>query len=192
VNLPANPEATGYYRVLKGRTAGLGTPLATVPVTMRCAPLGTFLRCYGENVLKLGANVRTSIDYTIAPTTGINIYIDTPTKLFDWDGDGVITADKEGLMLLRALLGFRGAAISTGIALTGGRTTDSVEQAVIMGVWNGWFQFVAPTEVPLALREGVLFQRCLLGLRGAALTAGVTAQAASAIEAQCDRLLAVE
>jgi hypothetical protein len=191
-SLPANPEATGYYRVLKGRTAGQGTPLATMPFTMPCASLGPFLRCYGENVLRLGVNVRTAIDYTTAPTTAINIFIDTPTKLFDWDGDGSITANNEGLMLLRVLLGFRGAAISDGIALASGRTADSVEQAVIMGVWNGWFQFIAPSEVPLALREGILFQRCLLGLRGDALIAGITAQAASGIEAQCDRLLAIE
>jgi hypothetical protein len=191
-SLPVNPVATGYYRVLKGRTAGQGTPLMTAPFEMPCALLGPFLRCYGENLLRLCANVRTSIDYTIAPTTAINIYIDTPSKLFDWDGDGAITADKEGVMLLRALLGFRGNAITQGIALAGGRTAESVEQAVIVGVWNGWFQFIAPNEVPLALREGVLFQRCVSGLRGAALTAGVTTQAAAGIEAQCDKLLAIE
>jgi hypothetical protein len=189
--LPVGAQATGTLRVLKGRTAGQGLPLQTVPITLPCTIIGSITRCFVVGALRLGVNVRTALSDTLNTLT-INIYSDLPGKLFDWDGDGVISADKEGLMLLRGLLGFNGAAISDGITLTNGRTAITAEQAVYMGVHNSWFQFIAPAEVPKPLREGLLFQRCVLGLRGAPLTAGLTDAAAAGIGTQCDSLLASE
>jgi hypothetical protein len=184
-------EAYGSIQVLKGRTPGQGSRLITVPVALPCTLLGATTRCFSTNVIRLEANVQIATSDTLN-ALAINVYSSSAGKLFDWDGDGAITADKEGLMLSRGLMGLNGSAISDGITLTNGRTAVTAEQAVYMGVRNGWFQFVAPTEVPKALREGLLFYRCMLGLRGAALTSGLTDVAATGIEAQCDKLLASE
>ncbi len=184
-------EAYGSIVVLKGRTPGQGSRLITVPIVLPCTLLGASTRCFSTNVIRLEANVQAATSDTLNALK-INVFSNTAGKLFDWDGDGAITAEKEGLMLSRALIGINGPAISEGITLTNGRTAATAEQAVYNGVRNGWFQFVDPAQVPTALREGLLFYRCALGLRGAALTSGLTEAAAAGIEAQCDKLLASE
>jgi hypothetical protein len=188
----ANPtEAKGWYRIIKSRTIGTGLPLITIPVTLKCANLpGTQIECRADNEVRLAPGVHPV--YGGPDSTLLTIYADNPSRLFDWDGDGQISYDREGVMMLRFLLGFRDARVTQGIPLAGGRTPDSVNQAVYMGFLNGWFDFITPGSPLTTMREGLLFERCLRGLRGSALTNGIRGANASTVGARCDALLAIE
>jgi hypothetical protein len=184
--------ASGWYRTLKGSAVGSGLPLATVPIALPCIKIEPiYIQCSANNTLELGAGVRYAISGS-SNTTSLNIYIDTPSVLFDWDGDGQITATREGLMLARVLLGFKGAAVTQGIPFTNGKVATDAEQAVIVGIYNGWFSFLNPSDVPKPLREGLIFQRCILGVTGAALVSGIPNADAISVQTQCNKLRAIE
>jgi hypothetical protein len=185
-------EATAWIRILKGRTIGDGQTLLVSQIKLACGNVvaGT-IECRSGNEVRLEPGVKPA--YGTSPdTTTLNIYSDTPGPLFDWNGDGRITSDGEGIMLLRSLLGFRGAQVSAGISLTNGATADSAELAVYQGIQNGWFKLIAPTQAINATNEAIVFQRCALGLRGAALVTGVAGVDPAAVSAKCDALLAIQ
>jgi hypothetical protein len=165
---------TAIYRILKGRVLGVGQVLLTSQVDLKCfLPTPTLLRCYAENAIKLGPGV--SPVYGVSPpTTTLTIYSQTPSILFDWDGDGRMTSDREGLMALRYLLGFRGASVIQGIPLSNGKTSVSVERDIVMAQANGWLSF-SGNVAPLTQTDGILFERCLRGLRGTELVASLSA-----------------
>lgn len=95
-------------------------------------------------------------------------------------------------MLLRYLMGFQPAAVTAGIAFTNGRTASAAYDQLKLGTWMGWFQFINPSQYPVPLREGLLFQRCLAGLRGAQLVQGVSGADATTATSQCLKLVAIE
>ena len=185
-------QAYAGYQVLKGRSAGYGLPLVKAIAVMNCDRIApTHVQCIATDAVKLAPGV-----IPLTSTTGgaatLNVYLPTPGPLFDWDGDGRISADREGLLLLRYLLGFKGASLTLGITLATGKTGDSVYADIAAGVTNGWFEFATPGQPALALREGALFQRCLSGLRGTALTAGFGTVNATTATTRCNALVSLE
>jgi hypothetical protein len=185
-------EATAWIRILKGRTIGAGQTLLVSQIKLVCGSVVSGnIECRSGNEVRLEPGVKPV--YGVSPnTTTLNIYSDAPGPLFDWDGDGRISADKEGLMLLRFMLGFRGANVSGGIPLTNGKTTEGAELAVSQGILNGWFQLITPTQATNTLTEAILFQRCALGLRGTTLVGGVVAADAASASAKCDALFVIQ
>lgn len=191
---PGTGSLQGYapYKVLKGRTAGAGLAIATGIAVINCDRIApTHLQCTATDQVVLAPGIIPLTASTGGAAT-LNIYSSTPGPLFDWDGDGRISADKEGLLLLRFLMGFSGSALTQGVPLAAGKTPETVYAAIAAGVINGWFDFVAPGQVPSAVREGAMFERCLLGLRGTALTAGVRNVDATAATTRCNALVAIE
>ncbi len=186
------PKAYFRYRVQKGRIAGAGLALSLNVAPMDCERVApTHVQCVATDQVVLAPGV-IRLPVSTGGNATLNIYTNIPGPLFDWDGDGRISADKEGLLLLRYLLGFNGTALTQGIPLTNGKTPASVSAAVAEGVSYGWFDFTGSGQAPTALREGTLFQRCVLGLRGTALTAGVSNVDAAAATARCIALVAIE
>jgi hypothetical protein len=184
--------ATATYRVLKGRTHGSGAALLTSKVTMSCQKLGSgTLRCGAPDEVKLASGVKIVFGVS-PPTTVLNIYADSPTVLFDWDGDGQITAEREGMMLQRYLMGFRGDSVTAGIPLAADKTSQSVNDAIAMGIRNEWFEFIAPGKPLRATQEGAIFNRCTRGLRGADLVSTVKTATAAAATAKCKAIMAIE
>ena len=185
-------QAYAAYQVLKGRSAGYGLPLVKAIAVMNCDRIApTHVQCIATDAVKLAPGVIPLTSSTGAMAT-LNIYLPTPGPLFDWDGDGRISSDKEGLLLLRYLLGFKGSALTGGLALATGKTPDSVYAEIAAGVANGWFEFATPGQPALALREGALFQRCLSGLRGAALAAGFGTVNATTATTRCNALVSLD
>ncbi|MGL5002217.1 MAG: hypothetical protein ACRDAM_04695, partial [Casimicrobium sp.] len=164
-----------------------GPVIVTIPFKTNCTKTTSSLICIAKDVLKLGAGV-TPVYNNSLRTTGISIHGSVPSILFDWNGDGEQTADAEGLLLIRFLAGFRGSALVKNVPLAAGKTEDDIEQAIIMGWYNGWYDFTGDiTKTPLATREGLIFSRCLGGKSGNALTAGLL-PLTTAIEQKCNEL----
>lgn len=190
VTCPTNAEA--YYRILKGRTFGEGQPLMVAPVSLPCTCIPpSYLQCTAADLVRLAPGISAVIDTTRSSTT-LNIYGSTPGPLFDLDGDGVLTAEKEGLMVLRHLIGFKQPAVTAGVQFVNGRSASGAYDQLRLGTWMGWFQFVNPSQYPVPTREGLLFQRCLAGLRSAALVQGIAGADATTATSRCLALVAIE
>lgn len=185
-------DAAGYYRILKGRNFGEGQPLMTAPVSLPCTCIPpSYLQCTAPDLVRLAPGITAVIDTTRSSTT-LNIYGPTPGPLFDLDGDGALTAEKEGLMVLRYLMGFKQPAVTAGISFVNGRSAVAAYDQLRLGTWMGWFQFVNPTQYPVPTRDGLLFQRCLAGLRGTALVQGIAGADATVATSRCLQLVAIE
>jgi hypothetical protein len=109
---------------------------------------------------------------------------DADAKTLDVDGDGTAAALTDGLLIVRYLFGFRGAALILG-AIGGGAERDTAPEveayiASILGVLD-----VDDNDALEPLADGLLILRYLFEFRGAVLTAG-------AIGAGADRDTAVE
>lgn len=182
--------AYAAYRILKGRTAGLGSTLAQNIAAMPCQRVPPrHLECIATDAVSLGAGVTAVVT---AGSTQLNIFSEVPGPLFDWDGDNRISADKEGLMLLRYLLGFNAQGVSAGIARSNSKSPDEIYRAIAAGVDNGWFQFSVAAQPLQATREGRALVRCLNGERSAPLIAGLGLTDASAATARCLSVTAIE
>ncbi len=180
-----------WVRVRRGPTYGIGVNLASMIVELDCIDAVSLLYCTKQDVAILGPNVQYVVGFDNRPNLNIYLAGAPPAPAFDWDGDGAITADREGLMLTRFLAGMSPSAVSQGIPLSQGRTPTSVYDAIAAGVKLGWFRF-SNTVDPVVTRDAVMFVRCLRGIRGAALVAGFpNADAANAGNA-CDSVLATQ
>lgn len=109
--------------------------------------------------------------------------VDKETCRLDVDGDALLYAHTDGVLLLRYLLGFRGSALTSGLTLTGirNKATDIVpflEQWVFDVLDN------TPPAVAMATRDGRVVYEFLRGAQGAKLVAGsgISAPLAAAVE----------
>lgn len=182
--------AYGAYRILKGRTAGVGSILAQNFAAMPCERIPpTHLQCIATDEVSLGSEITAVVT---AGSTQLNIFSRVPGPLFDWDGDSRITADKEGLMLLRYLLGFNAQGVTSGMRLTNGKSPDETYRSIAAGIDNGWFQFSTNAQPLQATREGEALIRCLNGLRAAPMIAGLSLTDVNAATARCGAITAME
>ena len=104
--------------------------------------------------------------------TGLKEAVAGPSVL-NVDGSDAATrygAATDGLLIMRYLLGFRDAALTTG-ALGGSPTRDAAQIAAYLGGLGTQLDVDGDGTVH-ALTDGVLILRRLLGLSGAALTSG--------------------
>jgi hypothetical protein len=113
----------------------------------------------------------------------------------DVDGSGEVKALTDGLLLLRYLLGFRGAALVAG-AVDAAQCTRCTAIAIEAHIASVLIQLDVDGNGEVeALTDGLLLLRFLFGLRGAVLVAGAvdtvncTRCAAAAIESQIAGLL---
>lgn len=91
--------------------------------------------------------------------------------VLDVDGNNVISATSDGLMILRAMLGLTNAAVTQGATVPGApRTTwAQIEPYVHLAALN-----LDQSGNTTAASDGVLLLRALFGLTGSAVTQGVT------------------
>lgn len=93
--------------------------------------------------------------------------------VLDVDGNNVISATSDGLMILRAMLGLTNAAVTQGATVPGApRTTwAQIEPYVHLAALN-----LDQSGNTTAASDGVLLLRALFGYTGSAVTQGVTAR----------------
>jgi hypothetical protein len=185
-------EATATYRILKGRVLGAGQVLLTSVAKMPCRRLVSgSLRCEAINEVRLAAGIAPVYGVS-PPTTLLTIYSDTPGPLFDWDGDGRITADREGVLLNRYLMGFRGGGLVDGVSFSDANYAAVVQSRIQAGLRNDWFQFSSQIRPPDALRDSVIFKRCVSGVTGTSLIAGTGTTDPTVAANKCAELLVVQ
>lgn len=179
------PIASGWFRVHKGTVAGSGQVLATIPFNMPCVRESTNLRCTGTDLLRLADGLLPAITNN-ATNTSISVFGNsTPSLLFDWNTDNIQSASVEGILALRYMMGFTGDALFHGISLPAGADPADIERQIEMGYFNEWYSF--PDVTTKSTTSGVLFVRCMLGLRGGALAGGFSSDE-QAITNRCDQL----
>lgn len=90
--------------------------------------------------------------------------------VIDIDGNQTISATTDGLMLLRAMLGLTGTAVTAGATITGApRTTwEQISPYVHLAALN-----LDGSGNTSAATDGVLLLRAMFGLTGTAVTNGV-------------------
>ena len=97
----------------------------------------------------------------------------TPVCDLDVNGDGVVTADKDAVLLLRDLLGFRGAALIAGVPLGSARADAQAVQDFI-GTGAQFDLFGRPSAAAAtALRDGLVLTRLMLGVADVGLLGGI-------------------
>ena len=89
----------------------------------------------------------------------------------DMDGDGAMTVARDGALLLRYLMGFRGDALTAGLGIT------DVNAAQVIADYAGsavqFDVFGRSSSAPLATTDGLVLLRLMLGMPDDALLSGV-------------------
>lgn len=91
----------------------------------------------------------------------------------DIDGNGVAgEAARDGVLLVRFLLGMRGAQLTSGLTLTGIRNTPSLVETFI-GTAAPYDVVGRTTPAPTAMIDGLILVRLMLGVPDGALLSGI-------------------
>ena len=90
----------------------------------------------------------------------------------DINGDSFVTPEKDGVLLLRYLLGFRGAALIAGVPLGPARADAGAVEALI-GSSTQYDVFGQPSAPARAAQDGLALTRLMLGVGDSALLTGI-------------------
>ncbi|MEO7254858.1 MAG: hypothetical protein ABIZ64_11555, partial [Casimicrobium sp.] len=107
-----------------------------------------------------------SITLLVVPASGV-----ASNCVLDIDGDLRLTPDVDGVLLLRYLLGFRGAALTQGITFAGTRNNAAAIETFI-GNANAFDVF--GRTPPQAMNDGLVLMRVLSGVPDASLLNGIS------------------
>ncbi len=97
----------------------------------------------------------------------------------DVNGDRELSADVDGVILLRYLLGLRGNSLLAGYVLAGTRTNATAIEAFLASQ-NLDVRELSPATMPNPMRDGLIIARHLRRVSGAPLVAATDVSAASA------------
>jgi len=98
----------------------------------------------------------------------------------DINGDSVVTADKDAVLLNRYLLGFRGAGLIANVPLGAGRANAAAVEAFI-GSATQFDVFARAVAAPTVFADSVVLTRLMLGLPDSALFTGITVPAGAGL-----------
>ncbi len=130
---------------------------------------------YIAKVTGCGASVANGIVTTgsISSACVVNVNFSRICSL-DIDEDGQVSAETDGLLMLRAMLGFSGSTLASGINILD--TPIAIERAYqrYQALANSGVLDLDGDGVVSAVTDGLLLLRSMLGLTGSALTAGAT------------------
>ena len=174
-------------------TAGSGTGAAattTLTCTAPSAPFSGFgqtLSALGSGAISggplagsctLGANVQTQTLSCTENRGGTNVPVSWTLRCpvgcsLDINGDGAVTADKDGVLLSRYLLGFRGAGLIAQVALGAGRADAQAVEAFI-GTAAQFDVFGRAVPAATATQDSLVLIRLMLSVPDTALLGGIT------------------
>ncbi len=126
------------------------------------------LRANGSGLCPNQFNRATNAAWDTA--TGVAPWYSECECRFDMNGDGLYTADVDGVILLRYLAGIRGAPLATGFSLTGDRTTGSAIETYIASQ-NYDVRGTTPSDAK-ATRDGLVIGRFLRDLNANEMLSG--------------------
>ena len=161
---------TGYTAQCGSQTnTGAGSPIVVSGLTN-----GTAYTC----TVKATNNVPLDSVWS-APSAPVTPF-SAPACALDIDGDGHITADRDGVLLMRYLFGFRDTALIANIAQTGAtRTLPGDIQNYINANLASYDVFgrnpapVPPAPRVTATQDAFVFLRVLMGFPDSALLSGI-------------------
>ncbi len=90
----------------------------------------------------------------------------------DVDGDGAMTVERDGALLLRYLMGFRGDGLTAGLGISDANAAQAI--ADYAGSAVQFDVFGRSSSAPLATADGLVLLRLMLGMPDDALLSGVT------------------
>ena len=94
----------------------------------------------------------------------------------DVDGNGLIEPDKDGVLILRRLLGYTGDALIAGAVGAGACRSSAHDGAGFIDAQQLDVDQSGGLRPINALTDGLILLRTMLGLSDTAVTAGVTSQ----------------
>jgi alpha-tubulin suppressor-like RCC1 family protein len=136
--------------------SGTASPIVVTPLT-----LGVAVNCVVTATNGVGTGPASAASNTATPVVPLNVDASTAT---------VYDAATDGVMIVRALLGLTGAAISNGARGTTA-TRDAAQIATYLAALRPQLDIDGNGQID-ALTDGLLIVRYMLNLRGTALTAG--------------------
>jgi Protein of unknown function (DUF1566) len=135
---------------------------------------------YGENSVNTIQSPRTQLKPIRLVRGGQPLSSYVVPKLCDLDinGDSSITADKDGVLLARYLLGFRGAGLVDNVTL-GALRADASAVAALIGTGSQYDVFGRTVPSAATFSDGLVLLRMMLSVPDAALLNGITVPAAA-------------
>lgn len=97
----------------------------------------------------------------------------TPPCSLDVNGDGAVTADKDGVLLSRYLLGFRGTGLIAAVPL-GAARADAQAVETFIGSAAQFDVFGRPAPAATATQDSLVLIRLMLSVPDTALLGGIT------------------
>lgn len=183
----SSPTTSTGYEVRRGSTFGEGITLVRSIATLDCVRNAPFMFCRSRNPeVRLSAGLYQAFNFG-APSKSLYIYSLQAGHSFDADGNPGVPQVSDALLVARYLLGFRGTALVQGITLGAGKTPASVAAHIQDGLDNGWFDFLEERP-PTGLREMQMLTRCLQGMSGSRLIAGIAEATVPYAQRKCDEL----
>ena len=124
----------------------------------------SYLRKADTGVVRLvrGGGVFDLLALTVMPTCALGV-----------SGNNAVSAGKDGVLLLRYLLGFRGDAMIAGSLLGPGRA-DAQAVEDFIGTGAQFDVFGRPTANATAMQDGLVLTRLMLGVPDAVLLTGIS------------------
>ncbi len=168
-----NSEAFEYVYASVGAGAFTGGASATIGI--QAASTGTTFTQFSFNTASVSAGQKLSATRAAGVcTSGASAC--APSCSLDINGDASVSADKDGVLLLRYLLGFRDAGLVSGIPLTPARP-DAAAVATFIGNAANYDVFRRTVLAPNPMRDAMVLLRLMLGSADAALLSGISTPA---------------
>lgn len=166
-------------------------PVSYSVLSGACSLAGNVLTATYPGTCSVAANQSGNASFASAIQQTQSVAISVGPALLDIDANGGVNrydAATDGMMVLRYLLGYRGAAISTSVTGAGATRTPAQIETHLAGLVP--LLDVDGDGVARATTDGVLIVRYLLGLRLGPLLQGVAPgpNSAARVEAAIDRL----
>ncbi len=160
-----NSETFEYVYALAGSAAFAGGASATVGV--QAANVGTNFTQFSNNTASLTAGLRLSAARP-AGTCAAGASTCAPTCSLDINGDSNVTASADAVLLMRYLLGFRGANLIAGVTLGPARADASAVEAFV-GNAAAYDVFRRPALAPSSTLDAMVLLRLMLAVPDAGL-----------------------
>ena len=148
-------------------------------LTFSTAPSGVSSAGLSFNVSPNGSGIARVATITISnpaqPSATVTYTVTQAGGACDLDvnGDGVVTAEADGVLLNRYLLGFRDAALTNGVALSAARP-DAFSIQSFLGNATQYDVVGRSTLLPTVLVDGLLLSRLMQGIPDGGLLTGIT------------------